>query len=253
MFNNNWSTEQIEQELSTMNADGRKAAPTDVADPSYEAHLSSAPSQDAAAVLAKVTDLLENQSLFKSEVRTLRDEIAALRQEREQDQARYDETAFSMERELGELRQAKADLESLLASGRIRNGRAASAPEFPDEKYLARPLVIRTQQSEYLGVLGKVRKHFALRDFVYLVETNANGRKVDLVWEKQDKLWSLLVTLEENGQEQHFVLVTQMTTTPSKNIVTEIVRLNVNGADVPDSLLLSLFKKIKDTFDRQSQ
>lgn len=248
MFNNNWSTEQIEQELTTLGG----ARGTDRAD-GHGSRMSGGVPQDAAAVLAKVTDLLENQSLFKSEVRTLRDEIATLRHERKQDQVRYENVVSVMERELEELRRTKADLESLMASGRFYSKKAATTPQFPDEKYLACPLVIRTQQSEYLGVLGKVRKHFALRDFVYLVETNANGRSVDLAWEKQGKLWSLRVSLHENGLEQHFVLVTQKTITPSKNVVAEIVRLNVNGADVPDSLLLSLFKKIKDTFDRQSQ
>lgn len=250
MFNSNWSTEQIEQELSATVKGERR---TDGPDPAFEPPLSGGGGQDAAAVLSKVTDLLENQSLFKSEVRTLRDEIAALRKERRQDQARYNDAVTAMERELDELRQAKADLEKLMGAGRSFSGKGAGFPQFPDEKYLARPLVIRTQQSEYLGVLGKVRKHFALRDFVYLVETNAHGRKVDLSWERKGEQWSLVVILLEPDQEQHFILVTQQTVTPSKNVVTEIVRLNVNGQDVPDSLLLSLFKKIKDTFDQQSQ
>jgi hypothetical protein len=246
MFNNNWSTEQIEQELA---AGTRAKAGTDTFDPGYEPPLSSTLGKDAAAVLSKVTDLLENQSLFKSEVRSLRDEIDQLRKENRDERSKFTRAAEEMERELADLRQAKADLERLLGAAR---GRKVSPPQFPDEEYLARPLVIRTSQSEYLGVLGKVRKHFALRDFVYLVETSANGRRVDLAWELKGGHWSLVVTLEEAGNEQHFILVTQKTVTPSKNVVTEIVRMNVNGSDVPDSLLLSLFKKIKDTFDRQN-
>ncbi|MBU1611999.1 MAG: MerR family transcriptional regulator [Proteobacteria bacterium] len=250
MFNNNWSTEQIEQELA---APGRTDRRVDATAASFASPLSSGGFNDASAVLAKVTDLLENQSLFKSEVRTLRDEIAEMRKERSDEKSRYGQAITVMEREMEELRHAKEQLERMLRTGRSGGTTSAKAPQFPSEDYLARPLVIRTSQSEYLGVLGKVRKHFALRDFVYLVETNASGRKVDLNWEKQGKQWTLVVTLEEPEQEQHFILVTQETTTPNKNRVTEIVRLNVNGADVPDSLLLSLFKKIKDTFDRQSQ
>jgi hypothetical protein len=101
-------------------------------------------------------------------------------------------------------------------------------------------------------VLGKVQKHFALRDFVFMIERNAAaGRKLDLSWELREDQWVLLVTSRdgEEGREQHVVLVTQKTVTPSRNTVTEIVRLNINGNDVPDSLLLTLFKKVKDGFD----
>ncbi len=244
MFNSNWSTEQIEQELASSLASGTRS---DAADPSFNPPLSAGAGSDASVVLARVTDLLENQSLFKSEVRSLRDEIAELRQERLNEQKRYDQALSSMELEMADLRLLKMDQEGL---GGGKRSKAARAPQFPLEDYLACPLVIRTSQDEFLGVLGKVRKHFALRDFVYLVETSVKGRSVELSWELQNKHWSLVVSLEEDDQEQHFILVTQETVTPSKNVVTEILSLNINGADVPDSLLLSLFKKIKDTFDK---
>ncbi len=244
MFNSNWSTEQIEQELAASLASGARA---DADKPSFDpSHLTTA-SNDASVVLARVTDLLENQSLFKSEVRSLRDEIAELRKERLNEQKRYDQVLLNMELELADLKLSKSGKEQLGGDKRVK---AARAPQFPLEDYLARPLVIRTSQDEFLGVLGKVRKHFALRDFVYLVETSASGRHVELSWELQNKHWALVVTLEEDDQQQHFILVTQETVTPSKNVVAEILRLNINGEDVPDSLLLSLFKKIKDTFDK---
>ncbi|MDD4730455.1 MAG: MerR family transcriptional regulator [Desulfovibrio sp.] len=248
MFNNNWSTEQIEQELAL-----HQSVPgPDVAEERAQAPLGQADSmvRDMSGVLEKMTDLLENQSLFRGEIRSLRDELAEIKRDREESERRYRRALEDMEQEMSSLRRAKEDLERLLRAG--GNG----APQFPSEDYLARPLVIRTRQGEYLGVLGKVQKHFALRDFVFMVERNvAAGRKLDMAWELRDDQWVLLVTSRdgEDGREQHVVLVTRKTVTPNRNTVTEIVRLNINGNDVPDSLLLTLFKKVKDGFDAWSR
>jgi hypothetical protein len=50
--------------------------------------------------------------------------------------------------------------------------------------------------------------------------------------------------------EQTIVLVARKTVTPSKNTVTEVQRLNINGKDVPDTLMLSLFKQLREGFQR---
>lgn len=243
MFNNNWSTEQIEQELALRYASGGSVAEARSEKPAEDMDSMV---RGMGGVLEKMTDLLENQSLFRSEIRSLRDELAGLKQERQQSEKRYLGALEQMEQEVASLRRAKDELERLLRQG------GCGAPVFPSEEYLSRPLVIRTEQGEYLGVLGKVQKHFALRDFVFMIERNAAaGRRMDMSWEKRDDHWVLLVSARdsEDAREQHVVLVTQKTVTPSRNTVTEIVRLNINGNDVPDSLLLSLFKKVKDGFD----
>ncbi|WP_022662659.1 MerR family transcriptional regulator [Paucidesulfovibrio longus] len=243
MFNNNWSTEQIEQELALRYASGGSVAEARSEKPAEDMDSMV---RGMGGVLEKMTDLLENQSLFRSEIRSLRDELAGLKQERQQSEKRYLGALEQMEQEVASLRRAKDELERLLRQG------GSGAPVFPSEEYLSRPLVIRTEQGEYLGVLGKVQKHFALRDFVFMIERNAAaGRRMDMSWEKRDDHWVLLVSARdsEDAREQHVVLVTQKTVTPSRNTVTEIVRLNINGNDVPDSLLLSLFKKVKDGFD----
>jgi DNA-binding transcriptional MerR regulator len=243
MFNNNWSTEQIEQELALRYASGGSVAEARSEKPAEDMDSMV---RGMGGVLEKMTDLLENQSLFRSEIRSLRDELAGLKQERQQSEKRYLGALEQMEQEVASLRRAKDELERLLRQG------GCGAPVFPSEEYLSRPLVIRTEQGEYLGVLGKVQKHFALRDFVFMIERNAAaGRRMDMSWEKRDDHWVLLVSARdsEDAREQRVVLVTQKTVTPSRNTVTEIVRLNINGNDVPDSLLLSLFKKVKDGFD----
>lgn len=243
MFNNNWSTEQIEQELALRY--GRAGVEPEPQARPAEGDVDGV-MRGMGGVLEKMTDLLENQSLFRSEIRSLRDELAGMQRERQESEQRHRAALQHMEQEVASLRRAKDDLERLLRKG------ASGAPLFPSAEYLSRPLVIRTEQDEYLGVLGKVQKHFALRDFVFMIERNvAAGRSMEMSWELRDEQWVLVVTARDagDGREQHVILVTRKTVTPSRNTVTEIVRLNINGADVPDALLLSLFKQVKDGFD----
>ncbi len=85
MFNDNWSTEQIERELalkfSVLMGDQQY-------DQSNEQCArgggSSELVQGLGGVLSKMSDVLDSQSLFRSEIRSLRDEVADLRRERDE-------------------------------------------------------------------------------------------------------------------------------------------------------------------------
>jgi len=242
LFDNNWSAEQIAQHL----ASGKKLRLGNV---SMDQADSPGPGRFAVqATDRRTTELYESQLALQAEVKVLRQDLAELRREHQGQQERYQAVAAAMAQELEEIKRTRAEMERLLDAAR-HNGR--SAPQFPDELLLSHPLVIRTLQDEYIGVLDKDRKPFALRDFVRLIEARAGTRMVDLNWQLSDACWTLVVRLAEDGQEQHLILVTQKTITPSNNLVTEILRMNVNGSDVPDALLPTMFKKIKDSFDGQ--
>ena len=53
----------------------------------------------------------------------------------------------------------------------------------------------------------------------------------------------------DGGRDQNIVLVAKKTVTPSRNTVTEIIRLNIDGNDAPDALLLTLFRQLKTVFN----
>lgn len=244
MYGNNWSTEQIEQELALKFSAllGERVE---------SVQLNSCGGADGAqlvnAVLDKVTDVLQNQDLFRGEIRSLRDEMSGLRRARSSRAEEALERVERLEKELKDLRRENEQLQRLIRMG----GVAGEGPQFPSEAFLGRPLVVRTEAGEFLGVNGRAGGHFALKDFVALVERGvASGRNVTLKWEPKDGCWVLLVSSWEGrgGDEQRIVLVTRKTVTPSKNVVTEILRMNINGKDVPDVLMLSLFKQIRDGF-----
>lgn len=236
MFNDNWSTEQIENELalkfSTLMSDQQH-------DQLFEQPLSSHGVQELSGVLSKMSDVLENQSLFRSEIRSLRDEVAKLRAERDDETRRRRDAVEGLRKEVASLKRKLVSKES---GGGI---------DFPPADFLASPLVIKSS-GEYLGVQGKGMKHFSLEDFVQLIERKESDTvAVETSWKRQNGHWVLVIRTEnaDKAREQNVVLVAKKTVTPSKNTVTEIIRLNIDGNDAPDALLLTLFRQLKTVFN----
>lgn len=134
---------------------------------------------------------------------------------------------------------------------RLSGRGSRSEIDFPPAEFLASPLVI-CSEGEYLGVQGKGRKHFSLKDFVHLIERKVSASMaVETSWKRQDGHWVLVVKTEDSAKkrEQNVVLVAKKTVTPSRNVVTEIIRLNIDGNDAPDALLLTLFRQLKSVFN----
>lgn len=240
MFNDNWSTEQIERELalkfSTLMNDQQYDQSNDQSAASVGADSFA---REVGSVLSKMSDVLQNQSLFRSEIRSLRDEVSALRQERRESEKASAEKIEALEQEMALLRQ------------RLSGRRQGGGIDFPPEEFLASPLVI-CSEGEYLGVQGKGKKHFSLKDFVLLIERKVSASMaVETSWKRQNGHWVLVIRTEDSRKkrEQNVVLVAKKTVTPSRNVVTEIIRLNIDGNDAPDALLLTLFRQLKSVFN----
>ena len=242
MFEKNWTAEQIEQELAL------KFSGVFRSDHSDQQLGGGASSPEIAGVLGRMADALQDQTMLRNELRALLDEVAALRQDRREAEQRMFERLGGLEREVELLRK-----ENVRLAGKLRGGTGAGSGmgDFPSESFLARPLVIRSEQGEYLGVPGGGDKHFALKDFLALIERQMSADKsVDMRWERRNGNWVLLLKARDaaSAEERNIVLVVTKTLTPSRNLVTQILRMNIDGRDVPDALLLSLFKQIKDNF-----
>lgn len=236
MFNDNWSAEQIEQELALKFS---SLLNDQQSDQSFDQDPDGRHIHGLTGVLARMSDALDNQSLFQSEIRSLRDEVEALRREREEESRRQKEVADELRKEVASLRE------------RLSTKPDHGAIDFPPAEFLASPLVIASD-GEYLGVQGKGRKHFSLEDFVQLIERKESDVvAVDTSWKQQDGHWVLRVRTEDaaKGREQNIILVARKTVTPNRNVVTEIIRLNIDGNDAPDALLLTLFRQLKAVFN----
>jgi len=240
MFNDNWSAEQIENELalkfSGLLADQQ---PDQRSDRSIDQRAEGVSSRELAGVLSKMSDVLENQTLFRSEIRSLRDEVATLRAERDKEARLYETKINELDAEVATLKR------------HLSNAKSDGGIDFPSADFLSSPLVI-SSGGDFLGVQGKGQKAFSLADFVQMIERKESASiSVDTSWKRQNGHWVLIVRTKDvqKDREQNIVLVAKKTVTPSKNTVTEIIRLNIDGNDAPDALLLTLFRQLKAVFN----
>ncbi|NDV23505.1 MerR family transcriptional regulator [Desulfovibrio sp. JC022] len=254
MYGMNWTTEQIETELSLkfgMLVNSIKNDQQLI----NGAGLESGSDMETvikglSSVLGKVSDMLSSQALFQTELRDLREEVSTLRSEKRKLSADTNERIMDMAMEIGRLKRDRAELFRILRAG------GDSGPDessFPSSGYLERPLVIRNSEGEYLGVAGKGRKHFSLEDFVTLLENSINShRSVDLDWKQKGGQWVLVIDASEgqSASQKKIVLVTEENVTPNNNTVVRIDSMEINGKAVPGALLFSLFKQIRESFDR---
>ncbi|WP_320007954.1 MerR family transcriptional regulator [Maridesulfovibrio sp.] len=253
MYGMNWTTEQIESELSlkfgalvdSINSDQQVINKAGL-EPSSDMQTVI---KGLSSVLGKVSDLLSNQALFQAELRDLREELSILRSEKRKLSAETNERIMDMAMEIGRLKRDRAELYRLIQDGNI----GPDESSFPTAEYLEQPLVIRNSEGEYLGVAGKGRKHFSLEDFVKLLEDSVTThRSVDLKWREDSGKWILVIDASDNDApaQKKIVLVTEENVTPNNNTVVRIDSMEINGKSVPGALLFSLFKQIRESFDR---
>jgi hypothetical protein len=122
----------------------------------------------------------------------------------------------------------------------------------PPAVLLSQPLVVKTSSEEYLGFCGPDRRHFSLKDFMGLIlQTLSTRSPVEMRWESRDGEWVLVISAqrEDACEELCILLVVRRATTPRENTVTQIIRLNINGHEAPQPLILSLFRQIRKKFE----
>ncbi|WP_421903928.1 hypothetical protein [Maridesulfovibrio sp.] len=115
----------------------------------------------------------------------------------------------------------------------------------PEADFLELPVVIHSENGEFLGLPGKPGHPFTLQELVYLVST----RKLEgasRVWHKEGRDWVLAVKSSEGPlYELHF----SMTKTPKGNIVSFFNKLDINSESRNHADILSFFKEVRDLID----
>ncbi|UZP68719.1 MerR family transcriptional regulator [Desulfovibrio mangrovi] len=247
MFTRNWSAEQVEEQLAAMQ---HVATGVTVEALSFRGDDSLKTKEfvhDLAGVLDKMSSVLEAQAHFRAEIDLLRDEVAQLRQEKVALISSYESKIAEMDEEIARFRKERADLMGRLINDCCTDGVRA---DMPDASVISRPLVVKSG-GEFLGVAGK-GKPFSLRDLIALLKRNAGSQKVQRMdWEQEDDVWRLRIeTEDESGKGHEYHMNVAATVTPSKNAVTELREMTVDGEAVPDKFILMLFKTVKDGLER---
>ncbi|MFW5734935.1 MAG: MerR family transcriptional regulator [Oceanidesulfovibrio sp.] len=243
MFNNNYSAEQVERDLARkFSSIGERQS--NAGDTRGVSEL--------AAVVSKLSDLLDTQALFRAEIDSLRSEVASLKKEKELNELRYRDEIERLESEVDSLRRERTAMFEEIWERIDRNtGAGAGQSRQPGSEFMRLPLVVTNDKGEYLGVAGK-HGHFSLQEFIRMVRGNAreSERRVSLRWEAAGDGYMLSLTTKGPGSQNHeHAIELHQTVTPSGNSVVRIARLTIDGNPVPDPFLLVLFRKIRDGFD----
>lgn len=206
------------------------------------------------AALLKVSQSLEEQA-------RLRRELAQARDEFRQAQAVQAGRIKSLEDEAASLRRALD--EERLRSRRVlarQDSRPPSVQHSPSDDYLDRPLVLRSQQGDFLGVTDKCGQALNLSGFQRLVEGGAHAdscdtpadRLVASCWEQRAGNWYLTVCISGDAMHRRcYVLETRAVLTPNGNKVTQLSAITVGGSPVPQNYVLQMFRHLRDSFQEQ--
>lgn len=236
MANSDWSIEQLERDLAaSFTLLGRMEQGGALA-PGESAALAEGVLRCMNGALLKVAESLERQDALRRELGEVREA------------ARLAETASHrlIQAQEARIRSLEDGLRALKAQSFLAEDALAHAPS---DEYLARPLVVRSAQGDFLGVSLTPGQPLSMGDFVRLVEQGGDvGRIVCTLWEQRDGHWYLTMSLGGHaGGRRCYVLETGPVVTPSGNRVAELKGLSEDGTPVPDAFLLQMFRQLRET------
>jgi len=117
----------------------------------------------------------------------------------------------------------------------------------PPERFLGLPLVVRSEQGEFLGVAGRAWGAFALRDFLdLLVRAYRAPRHFEQRWERRGLGWRLTLEQVEALRPERYALDLEQARTPRNNDVAMLSRLAMGGEDVPPPNLYGFIRQLRE-------
>ncbi|MEW5774793.1 MAG: helix-turn-helix domain-containing protein [Thermodesulfobacteriota bacterium] len=125
---------------------------------------------------------------------------------------------------------------------------APAAPEpapgpQPPQDLLDNPLVVRSEQGEFLGIAGTRSKHFRLRDLLDLMASR-HAASQPPAWTRSGKSWTLTIPLGVAPYRQDHVLDLEPTTTPRGNHVTLLAAMAVGDNPAPHAFLHAFLRQL---------
>lgn len=243
-----WSLDRLEQDL----ADGFGLLDRAKSSGGLEAGESGAPAdgmlQCMNGALMKVFESLEAQNRLRRELAQARDELQRV-------QSVQAKRIQALEGEVGALRSA-LDEECRRVRLEISHLARREAQQTPPENYLTRPLVLRSQQDDFLGVTDRMGQALSLSGFQRLVEGKGGGLRGDRVvascWDASAGGWCLTLCFTGKAYSRKcYVLETNPLRTPNGNKVALLSNIFVDGSQVPQGYVLQMFRHLRESFQEQ--
>ncbi|CCO23061.1 helix-turn-helix domain-containing protein [Maridesulfovibrio hydrothermalis] len=115
----------------------------------------------------------------------------------------------------------------------------------PEKDFLELPVVIQSENEEFLGMPGRPGHPFTLHELVYLI-TRKKDNVASKVWHKQGRDWILSFKTPDGLLYELFF---QRTKTPKGNIVSFFKQLNINSEPQNQSYIITFFREVRDLID----
>jgi len=247
MGNADWSLDHLERDLAAGFALLDQAERAGGLGSGESGALAEGVLQCMNGALIKVSESLEAQNRMRRELALSRDEF-------QRAQSLQAERIQVLEAEVAALRQTldeerrRVRFESL----RLSPGKA---PQIPPDDYLTRPLVLRSQQGEFLGVADSTGQALSLAGFQRLVEGGwgtRGDRVVASCWEARAGSWCLTLCFTGRVYSRKcYVLETNPLRTPSGNKVTLLSSIILDGSQVPQGYMVQMFRHLRESFQEE--
>jgi hypothetical protein len=204
------------------------------------------------SALLKVAESVDAQARLRKELAQARDEF---RQVQTSQCARI----LTLESEVSALRKALREERDRLRRGSVRHAAQVTA-QSPSEEHVRRPLVLRSQQGDFLGVTDRQGQALSLAGFQRLVEgVHLSGgtfacrskRVVASCWEPANGGWCLTLSILGPQTRKCYALETSLLRTPSGNLVTLLSGMWVDGSRVPQDFVVQMFRQLRDSFQEE--
>lgn len=116
----------------------------------------------------------------------------------------------------------------------------------PDSDFLQRPLVVKSEHGEFLGVAGKIQGAFSLADFLALMDKSFKPPHAFAHdWERRGQDWVLNVEQPSAIRPKTYRLELTPAATPLGNDVALLTALRVNGVESPPPNLYAFIREMK--------
>ncbi|MBI9079396.1 MAG: MerR family transcriptional regulator [Pseudodesulfovibrio sp.] len=143
-------------------------------------------------------------------------------------------------RKIVNVRSPEGDVKSYSIEKNKTEVEVESKYERPSDAFLNTPIVIRNEQSEFLGVPGRL----PLSGFIEILVREAEEGGVTMShWKHKEDVWVFFMEIPGgDSHELHFA----STTTPKGNLVVLLNRLDVNQKQTTPQFLQEFFRQVKD-------
>lgn len=118
-------------------------------------------------------------------------------------------------------------------------------PQDPPRRLLTLPLVIQSEDGDFLGVAGKSRGRFSINDFKAMLMAHfSSNERYSYFWQLTPNGWLLALEQKDAEVPKNLAFVVEQKTTPRGNDVALIQHVTINGVDEETSQVHAFIRAI---------